>query len=586
MRQLSFVFALLLLVITVPATAQADGDPADYLPASISQYLEVRTDEASLEQLRALVQVVARLANSEVAADEALDLAMMGFAPQLGFAGIESVDDLLAWTGGRVGLGTYAPVDPTGMNGSQMTLVFPIADAEGASAFVESLMADAEPLQTLGSVQLYMLDQELTLAAADETIWLGSLEAVEQTLDDLENGTLSSADWFNRVKSQLPAEALMAGYVNGAWVGTQISMQESFSGPSSPSAEAIFEAVLRIHPAVSEMEDAFLQMPPFLGAGFSLDYVDGRADITGAAIVAATYPAPTLTTESAGAELLDVIPADSYAVYDMYDAVLLCAAVGGLGLMGPAIGSVFDNIVFELENPGAPTPTPTPTPTPLPPPTAAELIDQAQPYILQIEAILGIPLEEAYSLINGEFAIAAFPNPQTGSITGGIPAPGVALWLQSSDAPQLIDVVQESINSVLALSAGMTGVSPADMFAQETVNGVDVTFVSLPDTPERAAYGIVNENVVFVTTERSLETVISAAGDDISITETRAFPGEIYQSFGTGQEALFFADLAKIQSAMRGPYDTGEPQDIGRMIASADVAENGNFLLRLSWLLP
>lgn len=575
MKRLMLLVGSLILVIALPVWAQSSLDPAAFVPASISQYYEVQTDEDGLNTFRSFYEHYLRLAQIDAPEGDLVDMAILGTMPGLRNAGIESVDDIVGWTGGRVGVVAFNVADPEMFPNPVMALVLPVSDADGAQAFVERLTAEAGEAETVNGMTITELNEAFTLGVTDEVIWLGVRPAIEAAIDGLTDGTLADAGWYQQVKSQLPA-ALITGYASPDWARAEVAMEESFSSPSNPSAATLLQAALMLHPAESEMEDAFMDLPPFTGAGFAVNYVDGRMDITGTALVDATYAAPTLTTETAGAGLLDLVPADSYVVYDMYDSVTLTAAVGGLAFMGPAIGNVFDNIVASLENPYAPTPTPTPTPTPMPPPTASELVAQAQPVLRQIEAMLGMPVDELYGLVNGEFAVAVFPTSSTPP-SANMPLPvGGALWLQTDDPERVLETVE---NAMLLLGLG----SAVDT---ETVGGVEVHTVSIPNTPDRPVYGILGDDVVFVTIESSLQAVLNAASDDVSIANTRAFPNDLYTGFGSDQEAFLYADLTKTVNVTNSQNPWTEPQQLGRLIGSADFAADGVFLLHLSWILP
>ena len=156
---------------------------------------------------------------------------------------------------------------------------------------------------------------------------------------------------------------------------------EASQPPSMPAFAAIIEAALRLHPAQSAAEDALLQFPSLDGIGLALQVSDGQIDTTAILSLNANYPAPTLTTATAGTALLSLIPGDSFVVLDSYDLSVTTLPLAALTYLGPAIGNIFTNIVTDL-NSGAllPTPTPTPSPTPAPPLTADAIIAQVQPH--------------------------------------------------------------------------------------------------------------------------------------------------------------------------------------------------------------
>ena len=583
MRQVVLLFVFVLLGFALPAAAQTVADPADFLPASVPLYLEIASDEASIQQFQSLFDAVMEMGNNNPfpvgtsIIDAALNPAVNVTLPEVDFE-----RDIAPWlAGNRVGMAIYGNVTATASPSSptEYVLVLPIADDAAAHAFVVTITGDEDLVTLQSGIIWHDLSPTVSLLIRENAIMLGTFAGTEQIANNLDVGRLADAEWYNNVKSQLPADPLISGYVNGEWVAAQVAQQEAMSPSDAPSAAVLFETVLRLHPAESAMEDAFLQFPPFVGAGFAMDYADGRLDITAAATVDATYPAPTLTTATAGAGLLDVIPADSILVFDTYDGAIPISGVVGLALLGPAIGSVFDNIIFQLENPGVPTPTPTPTPTPLPPPTADDLIAQAQPIIQQVEAALGISLEEVYTLINGEFAIAVFPSavPPTNTGFGTVATPGFALYMQTSDAERLLQVIDKSTESLSLLMGSPFSAAPAIQFESDIVNGVEVTLVGTEGGVTRAVYGILDGDILFLTIEDYLETVLSAASDDTPITQTRAWHNDVYDGFGTGQEALFFMDISKYVSVTWSPYSTGTPPDVGQLLITTDFADDGRF---------
>jgi hypothetical protein len=112
------------------------------------------------------------------------------------------------------------------------------------------------------------------------------------------------------------------------------------------------------------------------------------------------------------------------------------------------------------------------------------------------------------------------------------------------------------------------------------IGEVEVNFLGIPNAADRLVYGILPESILFITTESSLSTVLAGASDETSIRQSETFPGELYGSFGTGQDALLYVDLSGYAALMNVPADAA-PQ-IGRMILSLDVAANGVVLARAS----
>lgn len=558
MKQAIFVFTLLALGLAASLQAQPALNPANAVAASTPLYLQIKADETSLEALDGLFHVFARFGDMPLPPE--MNFVQDAVNPSLDvtFAAVDVETDVLPWLGDSIGMAVFGSleVNPQQQPPTEYALALPIADAAGAQAFVERVAGEA--VGQVGGADVYAVELSY-LAVSAQTIWIGSPGGVERTLNELAEGSLAADEGYNRVRSHLLSDALIAGYVDGDWLRAQTATLDESAAPGFPSAATLFEAALRIHPAQSEMEAAILQMPEFVGAGFTLDYLNDELNLNGAAVIDSTYAAPPLTTGTAGAALLDLVPANSAVVFDSYDLSLLALPWAGVYLGAPATMSTFSNIISSLQDPNAPTPTPTPTPTPVPPPTADELVSQAQPFIAQVETVLGMSLQDLYSLINGEYAFAIFP-------AGETVQPGYAFWMQSPDPERLLEL-RDQLQLFLGLSGGAVQTETV------VIGEVEVNFVRLPNTTNRLAYGVLRANILFFTTESSLSVVLDAAADETSITQSGAFPGAAYASFGTGQDAMLYADLSGYAALMNAPADSA-PQ-IGRMIVSLDVAADG-----------
>jgi hypothetical protein len=429
------------------------------------------------------------------------------------FAPIDVETDVLPWLGDSIGIAVFASleVDPQ-QQPTDYALALPIADAAGAQAFVERVAGEA--VAQIGGAAVYAVELS-SLAVSTETIWIGSPRGVERTLNELAGGSLATDEGYNRVRTHLPEDALIAGYADGDWMRAQAALLEAPASPGFASPASLFEAALRLHPAQSEMEGAILQMPQVIGAGFTIDDVNGELNLNAVALVDANYAAPTLASGTAGAALLDLLPENSVFVFDSYDVSLLAIPFSGVFVFTSVVSGTFAPIVSALQDQAAPTPTPTPTPTPVPPPTTDELVSQAQPFIEQVETVLGMSLPDLYSLVSGEYAFAIFPSGEAAQPT----QPGYAFWLQTTDAESLLGL-EDPLQLLLGLSSGGTAVQTETAVIGE----VEVNFLGIPNAADRLVYGILPENILFITTESSLSTVLAAASDETSIRQSEAFP--------------------------------------------------------------
>jgi hypothetical protein len=557
------VLMLLLLAFSAPAALAQSVDPAAYLPSDIAAYVEIRTNESSLPTIDQLASVGARLSGIPTGIN--IDLYDELLRPTLGSVLDFSVRaEVVPWVGGRIGIGVVSL--PT--NGAtDVVIVLPIEVSEAAQPVITKLSANTTP-RTVGGVRVYEAPT-YTLAVGSDVMWIGSPLAMNAFLQQPMFQRLTDNPAYQTVRAALPTDSPLTAYISGEYLLDSVSQTQANTPPDQPTPATIIEAALRLHPAESEMETALLANGGFNGVGFAIQSTDASLDVTGVASVNAQYPAPTLTTATAGTALLQYVPSDSFLVFDSYDVSALVLPVAGLAYLGPSIGNTFDSIVMSLEGgTPPPTPTPTPTPTPVPPPTADDVLAQLQPIVAQIESTMGMSLDELYSLTNGEYAVAVFP--------GAGPTIGAALYLQSSDPQRLIDTIDHVSELILIDPAAGT---PLVGVEHQTVSGIDVALLGVPGAGDRPAVGIIGGDVLFVTMESALSKVISAS------TQPSTTPALNWRdSFGTAQEALVYADLPTIDLyATRQQRVPALP--FGALAGTFDMRDDGLFVLNLSLAL-
>jgi hypothetical protein len=397
-------------------------------------------------------------------------------------------------------------------------------------------------------------------------MWLSSPSGIDALLQAPMFQRLTDNPRYQKIRAALPADTLISVYISGDYLRSSLT---SFApgSPETPPLTAIAEAALKIHPAQSAAEDALLRQPTLDGVGIALQFSNGQLDATAILSLDTQYPAPTLTTLTAGTALLNLIPGDSFAVVDSYDLTGTLLPVAALAYLGQPVGSVFSTIAANL-NTGEllPTPTPTPSPTPVPTLTAADLIAQVQPFLAQAQSTMGLSLADLYSLIDGEYALAVFP--------GAGPTIGAALYLQSSDPQKIIDTLDHVSKLILTDPASDTQLIT---LTHTTVDDVDVTLVSEQGMSERFALGILPNNVLFMTTEATVQKVIESANNQSTTTPALNWRDQ----FGAAQEFLFYLDPRTVDlyvtRAVRNP-----PLPISALAGSLDVGDNGLFTLHLT----
>jgi hypothetical protein len=340
-----------------------------------------------------------------------------------------------------------------------------------------------------------------------------------------------------------------------------------------------------------------LAWPGLNGGALALDLDQDRVDLTLLYSLDASYAAPTLTTDGAGAGLLDYIPGTSFLLFDSYDAVVTLGSLGGtfgaLVLLGPAIGNVFDQIVAELE--GA-TPAPTPTPEPTPDPEAI---------FADISALLRRPdVLEGLALLSGEYALAVFPT--AGGQTPGVPPVGGALWLHTTDPDRVIAGLDRLLrtlrspreNPVIAELLAQGVISEADIAdmaaslaevdlqsATATLNGFDVTTWSVEGV-EIVAYGVLSQEIIFLALGPGASSVVTAAAHgDGTLPQSAIWPAEVYEEYGPGGEFMLFVDVGRV-AQLAGSATTPLTGLVEALLVGLDLQADGLFQLRMTAVRP
>lgn len=572
MTRLWLLAVVVLCVSIPPVLAQDAADPAARIPDSASAYIEVRVDEnlqATLQDLARLGALMNGESPEEAAAEVTFDAMLEEILPGTTFE-----DDILPWIGERVGMGLF--VDFTGGGDDpDFAVVLPVTDTEAAAAFLTRLTPFFPSVDTEGEIDTYM-NTQYQLVSTPHYIVGGTLAA----MDMVTSMGVSLADnaAFVEMRAALPVDSLASGYISERLIWKNVSDGFPESGMGFPGPVELFETVMRLHPAESAMEDALLQLPDLNGVGFALEVTDERLDMTTVMSLDADYPAPTLSTASAGTSLLAYVPRDAYTVFTSYDALgtLGIGAGGGVGLaiMGPAIGGIFENIVAELNaTPGSATPTPLPTPTPIPTPSADDLLTQAQPFVAQAEAFLGIELDALYELLAGEYAIAAFPveNPATENLGG-------ALWIQTGDTARvgrLMDTVM-----TLAITQASSDGSTLPTRNVEDINGIEMVVWGVPGEGESLVYGALADDVFVVTLKSSLDVVMNASRGDGVLAVSRNWPGEVAGEYSSGLEAFTYVDIGGLMKL----EPTSQTVPFTALIAGLDLQADGLFVGRMTVL--
>lgn len=560
----------------VPALAQESTvDPAAYLSAQTSLYVEIHTGESDVA---AFDSVLSHLV-AALGVPDPSSFTLFGGVDSLALA-VDFRADILPWLADSFAVAAATPPDATNL-GSGLTFVFPIADPAGAQAFVDQMNARTIERDLLPDGSVFFYGGLFSMAVSDSAIWLGSPDSVKPVLPG-PAGTLAQNAAYQQVRAALPADALVTGYLSGAAISEAVGAQQAALRALDPSAApnddfpdpaVLLEAAFRLHPAQSAAQDALLQFPALNGIGFavataaaSAGGVANRLNLTAALSLDARYPALALASATAGAALLDLLPPDSFVVFDSYDVSLLALPTAGLALLGPTVGNVFTNIVASLDGTPPPTPTPTPTPTPAPPLTADAIIAQVQPFIARAESLMGMSLDELYSRTSGEYAIAVFP--------GAGPTIGAALYLHSADPQRLIDTLDHV--SKLILIDPVNG-TPLVAVERQTVDGVDVALLGVSGAGDRPALGILNGNVLFLTMESAVSKVIASASSPSAQSPALAWR----DTFGASQEALFYVDPRTIDL-----YALGRQRfpalPTTAIAGSFDVRDDGLFVLNLA----
>jgi hypothetical protein len=248
-------------------------------------------------------------------------------------------------------------------------------------------------------------------------------------------------------------------------------------------------------------------------------------------------------------------------------------AVGGLALLGPAIGNTFSTIVNQLQATGTPPPTPTPVPTASP----SSIVQQAQPLLQQVATVFGVSVDQLFQDLSGEYAVALFPAP--GDNLLHIPGASGAIWIQSDDAAGLVGLVNTGLGNVGTLSSRSHFTSH-----HTTVNGVDVTFWADTTGSDLLSVGQLDDHVMFVAPAQAAQVVTAVHGNGVA--QSANWPGTVVSDLGSGGEALLYLDPGALAQT-RGAHNT-PGQGLGifqNIVAGLDLRDNGLFVLRMTGVL-
>ena len=540
------IVGCILLILSAPALAQDTNiDPAAYLPARTPFYIELN-GEPGFDTLETLLNLNGQSVGMPPS-DPFVELTQLLNNAFPGEPGIDFQTDVLSWAGDRIGVAaaTLALIDAS--QNPDFMLVLPIQDPAGAQAFVQRVASSAAP-EDAGGVQLYR-GNELTLAVGTSVMWLSTHAGIDSLFSFGAPENLTQNPAYQKIRAALPPDAPLAAYVSGRYLSSVGNGQE-IQNPTAPYPSLIWQALLQLHPAESAAEDALLALPNLNGIGAAAQLTDNTLDVTALLSVDAQYPAPTLPTTTAGTALLNLIPDDSNFAFASYDFTIeLVAGAAWSGVIAPASNAIINRLNA--------TPQETLTEIPVQLNSVESIIEQVHPVIRQAESTLGISLDELSAVLNGEYALAAFPNADQ--------TPTAALYLQSSDPQRVIAALENASRMIL------TNPSPPEQWftvERANVSGVDVAFISGQGLSERMALGILEGNVLLVTPESALQHVLLAATSDMTAsTPILDAHGEI----GEGQEVFFYADLLRVGAS-----------SFSSLWGTFDVRENGVFAVHLT----
>jgi hypothetical protein len=580
-RRLPLILVCLILIVTVaaPISAQEAASPAASMPESAFLYAEMQVSaEAEVQKMvQALSALTGSIDSSAQFAIVHLDSLTSMLLPGVSFA-----DDVEPWLGDTIG---YALFNEEG-GGSRILLVFPAFDEAALAEHQAALTANLDEIEGDGDVKFYTLNFDFQMAILSDAVLIGTEDALRAALA-VRNGepSLMETDTYQRIWAQLPPDAALKFAVNGD------PMREAFSTANPDLFGYIIEVAMRFNPATSETENALINADWYGGLGGSLDMIDNRLEFTGVALANGDIPAPELSSETAGAALLDYIPADAVLVFDSYDLSLV-SIIGGLAVVGPAVNDQFNFIVQNLTAPPDPDkvndqfnfivqnltapPDPdkdAPQPPPLPP--IEDLYAQFQPQLTQMEMVLGMDTEEVFETLSGEYAIVILPQGGESVIEGGLNAMAYAAWLQTSDPARVIGLF-DTITEFLA-SFGSGSSEGIERQVESLSNGGEVITWHNEGFPELTRHGTLSDDVAFITFSEGLPNNALGRGNGV-LTQSEKFPSDVIEGFGSGNEALLYVDMQEIGWL----FLPNAADSIDSIAAAFDVREDGVFVLRVS----
>jgi hypothetical protein len=560
-HRLPLILVCLTLIITIaaPASGQASPNPASFVPQDAALYAEFQVSaEAELQQM---VQTLSALTGS---IDSSAQFALVSLDSVISIVlpGVSFTDDVEPWLGDTVGVayfnGERAP------SGPRMLLVFPAADEAALAAHRNALIADLDESAGEGDVKFYTLNFDMQMAILSDTVLIGTEAEVRAALA-VHTGepSLMENDSFARLWSQLPTDAALKFSINtGSLRDTSI--------PNPNIFRYVIEVILRFNPATSDTEAALTNADWYGGLGGALDLRGNQVELTAVALANADSPAPQLSSETAGAGLLDYVPDDAVLVFDSYD-VSLVSIIGGLAVVGPAVNDQFNFIVQNLNAPPDPDKAPS-EPPPLPP--IDDLYADFQPQLTQVEMVLGMDAAGVFETLSGEYAIALLPEEGESMSEGGLSVISGAAWLQTSDTADVIDLLDAGVQF---LPTGGSAVA-AEREVESLSNGGEVITWQKEGIPAVLSYGTLSEEVAFIAQQEVAPMVTDMALGGDTLPQSEKFPRDIIDDFGMGNEALLYVDLQAL-GPLVFPNAAGAMDSLA---AAFDVRDDGLFLLHMT----
>ena len=361
------------------------------------------------------------------------------------------------------GVPPSAPMPTWSETGPLLIVAVSTQDKDASDRLLSRLVDKAEvtpETRTYQDVEYTYLDFQpdespgVAWATIDDYVVLvaGGPQAIEAVIDAREGENLAGNEYFDKVLSKLPPDAVGYGYVDMDAYAEMLT--DMMSSPEMGEVSGLVDVE---------------QFKAFHGVGVAVNLVSNGLQMD----VVATYD-PELLPEA-----LIAIPTNPHKTAARVPQETLIYASSTM--LGYTVQTMLDTLATM--------------------PDAPEDFDES---LTMLTSFLGLTQDELIEMLSGEMGLALTYEPAGLGGDPNVPI-GLSFLLEASDADKFERLVN-GITTLLTMSAGVT-------MEEETINGVTVSTLPNPDTGELLiGFGVGQEFLAVGTSEALLESAFGGGG--------------------------------------------------------------------------